>query len=135
MRALMKNTKSILSGLSFRCPRKINKFCEICPLSFAGLFVIYGRDCDERLDKPGLTLLKASLCNFYQKFNNHTLRCDFLYIHDDTHDNISKGKKIILSRWIFHLCRFSCTLSLKTELCHTNTMIYYTPRHTVTCRV
>ena len=68
--------------------------------------------------------LKASVCNFYQNFNIHTLRCDFLYINDPwsfisytqiayTHENISKGEKIILSRWIFHLCRFSCTLSLK----------------------
>ncbi len=26
---------------------------------------------------------KACVCNFYQNFNIHTLRCDFLYIHDD----------------------------------------------------
>ncbi len=26
--------------------------------------------------------LKASVCNFYQNFNIHTLRCDF-YIHDE----------------------------------------------------
>ena len=26
-----------------------------------------------------------------------------------------KGKNIILSRWIIHLCRFSCTLSLKIK--------------------
>ena len=27
--------------------------------------------------------LKAPVCNFYQNFNIHTLRCDFLYIHDE----------------------------------------------------
>ncbi len=27
--------------------------------------------------------LKTSVCNFYQNFNIHALRCDFLYIHDD----------------------------------------------------
>ena len=37
--------------------------------------------------------LKAFVCNFYQNLNIHTLRCDFLCIHDDTHDNISKGEK------------------------------------------
>ncbi len=54
----------------------------------------------------GNCLLKASVCYFYQNFNIHTIRCDFLYIHDeqvhwlmsytqitDTHDNISKGEK------------------------------------------
>ncbi len=37
--------------------------------------------------------LKASVCYFYQNFNIHTLRCEFLYVHDDTQNNISKGEK------------------------------------------
>ncbi len=31
----------------------------------------------------------------------------------DTHDNISKGENIILSRWISNLCSFSCTIPVK----------------------
>ena len=33
----------------------------------------------------------------------------------DTHDNISKGEKIILSRWIFNICTFSCTVPVKSK--------------------
>ena len=66
---------------------------------------------------PETATVKASFCNFYQNFIIHTLRCDLLYIHDEHRlltpmTTFPKGKKVILSRWIFNLCRFSCKLSL-----------------------
>ncbi len=55
-------------------------------------------------------ILKASVCNFYQNFNIHILRCDFLYIHDD--NNIC-GQKLNRNRKFFNPRSICQTLSLK----------------------
>ncbi len=45
----------------------------------------------------------------------------------DTHDNISKGGKIILSLWIFHLCRFPVHSVLRQMMTLTQIMAILTP--------
>ncbi len=41
-------------------------------------------------------ILKASLCNNYQNFNIHTLRCDFLYIYDEQVHRLASSPLLFL---------------------------------------
>ncbi len=54
-----------------------------------------------------LTPMTKELAIIFSRFNNGTLAfCSY---------NISKGKNIILSRWIFNLCSASCTMPVKQQ--------------------
>ncbi len=71
-----------------------------------------------------LVKLKASVCNYYQNFNIHTLRCHFLYIHDnapgmitDTHDNNICGQKLNRNRTFFNPRSLLHTTLLNVHCC------------------